>query len=507
MTEFDCRGCRVGSGGAEAGKSSAGIFPRDGEAGGQQSHDGPETEKDRRGSSLRNDLGASHSASRRLVMTFSAGAIVSALAVLTGVTLFYSGGALRGAIASLQHGVRRPSAPSTLGVPVSALARRSTEEIQNLIDQSVDGAIIEIAPGIYEGGLVLGTRGVLLRSRDGASTTIIDGRTAIGPVVAVRGDPAASTHAIELRGFTIRGGHGLDGVGILVDHTDPIIADCVIEANGDGGLRFVDSRAIVDGCLIRNNATTMLGGGAQIANGTLTFVNCVFHGNAARMGGGAIASQGGAPIILASRFEGNRSISGAWGGAMFIDGGELAVFDTEFVRNGSSEEGGAIYLRGGTARIERCQFEANASRTAWSIMGHGAAVRVRSTRFCGPLEWNVRATTIDERDNDFNLGCVRDCNGNGVPDEIEIRDGSVNDCDESGIPDPCKIDCDGDGIPDVCAIAMGIARDGNENGIPDACEEAMGLLSPFSSNDLVTPTHTRARSVNGTPAWAEVLRR
>jgi murein tripeptide amidase MpaA len=58
-----------------------------------------------------------------------------------------------------------------------------------------------------------------------------------------------------------------------------------------------------------------------------------------------------------------------------------------------------------------------------------------------------------------------DCNGNGVPDECDIADGT-------------SADCNGNGVPDECDIAAGTSLDVDGNGIPDECE----LFSPGDLN-------------------------
>jgi len=50
-----------------------------------------------------------------------------------------------------------------------------------------------------------------------------------------------------------------------------------------------------------------------------------------------------------------------------------------------------------------------------------------------------------------------DCNHNGIPDYVEIADGTAE-------------DCNGNEVPDECDIASGASTDCNENDIPDDCE-------------------------------------
>ena len=64
---------------------------------------------------------------------------------------------------------------------------------------------------------------------------------------------------------------------------------------------------------------------------------------------------------------------------------------------------------------------------------------------------------------------IDDCNQNGVSDGDDISGGFSADVNGDGIPDECQ-DCDGDGRLDPEQIAAGISEDLNFNGIPDECE-------------------------------------
>ncbi|UCC29149.1 MAG: hypothetical protein JSU86_13210, partial [Phycisphaerales bacterium] len=63
----------------------------------------------------------------------------------------------------------------------------------------------------------------------------------------------------------------------------------------------------------------------------------------------------------------------------------------------------------------------------------------------------------------------RDCNGNGVCDDVDIAGPTSDDCNENAVPDECERDCNGNGTPDTCDLA-GAGEDCNENGVPDECE-------------------------------------
>jgi hypothetical protein len=65
-----------------------------------------------------------------------------------------------------------------------------------------------------------------------------------------------------------------------------------------------------------------------------------------------------------------------------------------------------------------------------------------------------------------------DCNGNGIPDECDIADGTSTDCNTNAIPDECEdlADCDGNGTPDLCELLGGAPDINPADGIPDSCQ-------------------------------------
>ncbi|HZL84940.1 MAG TPA: NF038122 family metalloprotease [Candidatus Krumholzibacteria bacterium] len=77
-----------------------------------------------------------------------------------------------------------------------------------------------------------------------------------------------------------------------------------------------------------------------------------------------------------------------------------------------------------------------------------------------------------------------DCNGNGIPDFIDIRDGTSQDVNGDDRPDECFADCNHNGISDTADIAAGTEQDCNGNGIPDACEIADGDVEDCNGNAI-----------------------
>ncbi len=84
---------------------------------------------------------------------------------------------------------------------------------------------------------------------------------------------------------------------------------------------------------------------------------------------------------------------------------------------------------------------------------------------------------------------ILDCNGNGVPDECDIRDGTSPDCNANGVPDECEFsDCNQNCVPDGTDIGNRTSRDCTGNGVPDECEPDCNGNSIPDSCDIADGT-------------------
>lgn len=88
-----------------------------------------------------------------------------------------------------------------------------------------------------------------------------------------------------------------------------------------------------------------------------------------------------------------------------------------------------------------------------------------------------KGTSIDCDHNNIPDDCVpvnRDCNSNRIPDSCEIEINPSLDCNRNGILDSCiflESDCNDNNIPDLCDTVNETSADCNNNGIPDECME------------------------------------
>lgn len=85
---------------------------------------------------------------------------------------------------------------------------------------------------------------------------------------------------------------------------------------------------------------------------------------------------------------------------------------------------------------------------------------------------------------DIASGSSADCNANGVPDECDIGSGASRDVDRNGVPDECERDCNGNGVPDALDIANGTSQDCNRNHVPDECDIASGTSPDANGNGV-----------------------
>ena len=78
-------------------------------------------------------------------------------------------------------------------------------------------------------------------------------------------------------------------------------------------------------------------------------------------------------------------------------------------------------------------------------------------------------------------GTLADCQPNGVPDVCELAAGTSFDIDVNGVPDECE-DCNGNGLPDSIDIANG-AEDCQGDGVPDVCQLGSDKEIPYRRDD------------------------
>lgn len=158
------------------------------------------------------------------------------------------------------------------------------ETIQNGIDYSANGDVVEVNEGAYYESVNLNGKDITVQSAnpndwDIVESTVIDGNGAASTIDS--GTLAYST----LRGFTITG--GVNGI-YCKNGSNMNISRCIIEYNTDIGVKISGCGPIVQNCIIRDNSDE----GICISGGGLTITNSLIYGN----DDGVAFSNGGATI-------------------------------------------------------------------------------------------------------------------------------------------------------------------------------------------------------------------
>lgn len=235
--------------------------------------------------------------------------------------------------------------------------------IQEGINLSNYGDTLIVGPGTYSGegnrDLFFGGKLICLTSQNGPEQTIIDCEgTEDEPHRGFTID-CAENSSLVIDGFTVSGGYGLFernrniGGAIYLEHSFPIISNCIFENNVgpvDGGaISGFGAGPEITNCMFNNN--NAIHGGAIFFNGTVerrvaaNIAGCGFYNNSARLEdgyGGAMYYQYDDITVNLDQctFSGNQAYSG---GAISCGAGSFTnITNTTMVQNSASFGGGML---------------------------------------------------------------------------------------------------------------------------------------------------------------------
>ena len=392
-------------------------------------------------------------------------------------------------------------------------------------------------------------------------------------VTASGTDAAAKLDGFTITGGNANGltSNYINGAGMFNWGGDLTVVRCLFVANyakvsGAGVLNRNDADATFVNCRFIGNEGKSGAGMSNNFGSDPTLINCVFSGNYAPTEGGAIRNGGvdGANAVLINCTL-SHNTAGFYGGGIRNYPNGNATLKNCVLWGNTGGVGELAQITGGTATADYSRIQ------DWSglIPGQGSSGDdplltdpLGSDGVAGTLDDNVRpslgSSTIDagnsflvpfdsfDLDDDgitlervpldldegsrmtddlgtpdtgvaagavVDIGAYEfvDCNGNGVPDSVEldgqtapdcngngyidscdIATGLSVDCNTNGIPDECDIaqcqgdptcsDCNGNGYIDSCDIAAGLSGDCNANGLPDECDIAQCQSDPACSD-------------------------
>jgi hypothetical protein len=156
-----------------------------------------------------------------------------------------------------------------------------------------------------------------------------------------------------LDGFRVHGGYasGTGGAGLYLRNTQATVRNCAIEdcwalTSGGGALVLADfaaSAPTLDGCGFNGNAATFGGGVGMSQSGagilaSPSFTDCSIAGNTATQAGGGVG--GGGSFLRVAILQN----AAPEGGGIYLQRGDLVLFDCDVSDNIASGIGGGICL-------------------------------------------------------------------------------------------------------------------------------------------------------------------
>lgn len=311
--------------------------------------------------------------------------------------------------------------------------------IQAAAEASIDGDEIIVADGTYTNidSAIYLSGNVILRSRNGAEHTIIDGMgIRVSGKVTVIGFTISNTRetGISVEGESIvrnciitnnsnaKSGYG---GGVKLSGTNPVISDSLIIGNYakyGGGIYSEAENAAINNCVIIDNYAEYDGGGIALLQGSAVISNSIIAGNYAEIGGGLQCS--GIDIAKIVNCTITNNIAYQSGGGVNIENQSDAVFSHCIILN-AIVEGNAVGQDGAQISINYGDFEFNnssASLIASNVEGGRNEVYVGQKGSLNWLDGNIDSDPlfIDPDNGDYHLSSASRCRDAGL--DIPVAD-------------------------------------------------------------------------------------
>jgi predicted outer membrane repeat protein len=315
--------------------------------------------------------------------------------------------------------------------------------IQAAIDDSNDGDIVEIQPGIYTGDgnrdIDFFGKAITVRSTDPndpevVAATIVDANGS-------EGEPHRGFHfhsgeraSSALEGLTITNGYAAGsqeeklGGAIYFYYSSPKISNCVFVGNtalnSGGALKIEQSNLVLTNCTFKNNSCINKGGGINSNSDYLTLTGCTFVANSAGPPygrGGAVRSYGCTASLTNCIFVGNSA--GYEGGAVNNYNGVMSVNNCTFLGNSSGKGGGAI-----------CNYKGGSLTLTSSILWNNTAP-------AGPEVFVDSSKTVYQSEAFISFSDIRGGEPNVYVDPCSILNWGQGNIDaDPCFADPCNSD-------------------------------------------------------------------
>lgn len=209
--------------------------------------------------------------------------------------------------------------------------------------------------------------------------------------------------------------------GIAIDHSLTIDGNGhtidAKSAKGDRDSLFTitnKAKVIIKDLVIMNAYRSSQGGAINVGSGcTLTLINCTFIANEAKDRGGAIYTIG-TLTVTDCNFKSNAIRNGtAYGGAIFAQGNDVTITNTNFTDNyGTNIGGGQNAVKGGAisceycsnVKLTNCNFINNIGHGTGSSTAVGGAIHMSSTNMVNITNCNFTNNSVDSSVYDSSRG-------------------------------------------------------------------------------------------------------
>ncbi|NOY73794.1 MAG: DUF1566 domain-containing protein [Gammaproteobacteria bacterium] len=221
--------------------------------------------------------------------------------------------------------------------------------IQAGINAVQNNQTVKVKAGTYYEAVTI-DKAITLKGVNGRDKTFINASQSNSPVLIIGQDTT-------LTGFTIEGGSGINGGGIVVNSGNANINDNIIKNNtaseaGAGIWINIEATASLINNKINNNTAGTIGGGVAYGEyAKLVIDNNEFNNNQAIRGGGVYVTSYTTTTLRGNTFNNNKA---AFGGGVYFDQYvakhnnwdpvKTLVFErNQLLRNTATQNGGGIY--------------------------------------------------------------------------------------------------------------------------------------------------------------------